>query len=61
MQADEDGLRRRIQAFDRCHTKEPLGLSDDELRSERLSGRYGLDAYAFFLENQGAMAHNTSR
>ena len=41
---DKDEVVRRIAAFDRCHTKEPLTLSDDELRAERLKGRYGLDA-----------------
>lgn len=30
----------RIRAFDRCHTKEPLDLTDDELRAERLESRY---------------------
>ena len=34
----------RIAAFDRCHTKEPLALTDDELRDERLRSRYGFDA-----------------
>ena len=39
-----DEIRRRIAAFDRVHTKEPLTLSDDEIRSARLKERYGLDA-----------------
>ncbi len=37
-------IARRIQAFDRCHTRTPLTLSDDELREQRLGERYGLDA-----------------
>lgn len=42
--ADKDAVRERIRAFDRCHTKEPLTLSDEELRDERLRERYGFDA-----------------
>lgn len=30
----------RIAAFDACHTKQPLSLTDDELREQRLQGRY---------------------
>ena len=37
-------IARRIAAFDRCHTKKPLALTDDELRDERLRSRYGFDA-----------------
>ena len=37
-------IAKRIAAFDRCHTKEPLALTDDELRDERLRSRYGFDA-----------------
>lgn len=40
----DEEIRRRIQAFDRCHTKSPLTLTDDELREERLRSRYGSDA-----------------
>ncbi len=40
----EDEVVRRIRAFDQCHTRTPLTLSEDELREERLRGRYGLDA-----------------
>ncbi|WP_165047004.1 MULTISPECIES: type II toxin-antitoxin system RelB/DinJ family antitoxin [unclassified Adlercreutzia] len=36
-------VARRIAAFDACHTKEPLALSDEELRNLRLRERYGLD------------------
>lgn len=36
-------IARRIAAFDACHTKEPLALSDEELRDLRLRERYGLD------------------
>lgn len=39
-----DDMRERIAAFDRCHTKRPLALSDDELREARLRERYELDA-----------------
>lgn len=35
---------RRIAAFDACHTKKPLAMTDRELTEERLSARYGLDA-----------------
>ena len=45
--APSDFLTRRsmrIAAFDRCHTKKPLALTDDELRDERLRSRYGFDA-----------------
>ena len=41
--SDEE-IERRIRAFDRCHTREPLVLTDAELREERLRERYGLDA-----------------
>lgn len=34
----------RIAAFDACHTLEPLTMTDDEVREERLGSRYGLDA-----------------
>lgn len=37
-------VARRVQAFDRCHTKKPLALTDEELREERLRERYGSDA-----------------
>lgn len=43
-EADKGAIRERIRAFDRCHTKEPLTLSDEELRDERLRERYGFDA-----------------
>lgn len=41
---DKDELRRRIEAFDRVHTKRPLAMTDEELREARLKDRYGLDA-----------------
>ena len=41
---DEDELRRRIEAFDRVHTKRPLAMTDEGLREARLKDRYGLDA-----------------
>ena len=40
----ERDLSKRIAAFDRCHTKRPLALSDDDLREARLKERYELDA-----------------
>uniref|UniRef100_A0A7C9JR10 Translation repressor RelB n=1 Tax=Muribaculaceae bacterium Z82 TaxID=2304548 RepID=A0A7C9JR10_9BACT len=40
----EDEVVRRIRAFDQCHTLRPLTMSDEELREERLRGRYELDA-----------------
>ena len=38
---DEEEIKRRIAAFDACHTKQPSGLSDEEIREERLRERYG--------------------
>ena len=43
-ESSEADIVRRIRAFDCCHMKEPLSLSDDELREERLEARYGSDA-----------------
>lgn len=43
-EVSEDEIERRIRAFDRCHTREPLALTDVELREERLRERYGFDA-----------------
>ncbi len=40
----QDEMIRRIAAFDSVHTKQPLTLTDEELRDERLRSRYGLDA-----------------
>ena len=37
-------IKRRIAAFDECHTKQPSGMGDDEIREARLRDRYGLDA-----------------
>ena len=37
-------IRKRIAAFDRCHTKQPITASDEEIREERLAYRYGPDA-----------------
>lgn len=34
----------QMRAFERCHTKAPLSLTDDELREERLKARYGTSA-----------------
>lgn len=40
----KEEIKRRIAAFDECHTKRPSGMSDDEIREARLKDRYGLDA-----------------
>lgn len=37
-------IAKRIAAFDKCHTKRPLSMNDDELRAERLANRYEVDA-----------------
>lgn len=37
-------IAKRIAAFDACHTKAPLTLSDDELREQRLRERYAATA-----------------
>lgn len=37
-------IRRRIAAFDACHTKHPSHMTDDEIRAARLRDRYGLGA-----------------
>ena len=37
-------VRRRIAAFDACHTKRSTGMTDDEIREARLGERYGLGA-----------------
>ena len=36
-------IKEKIRAFDRCHTKKPITMTDDEIRAERLRGRYGID------------------
>ena len=41
---DAEELRRRVEAFDRVHTKRPLTMTDEELREARLKDRYGFDA-----------------
>lgn len=41
---DKDEVLKRIKAFDACHTKKPLTLTDDELRAERVKERYEIDA-----------------
>lgn len=40
----KEEVRKRIAAFDRCHTNAPLTMTDDELREERLRNRYEADA-----------------
>lgn len=42
--ADKEHVRKRIAAFDSLRARRPSGLSDEELRDERLRSRYGLDA-----------------
>lgn len=37
-------VKRRIAAFDACHTKRSSGLTDEDIREARLRDRYGLDA-----------------
>jgi RHH-type rel operon transcriptional repressor/antitoxin RelB len=37
-------LEQRLAAFTRFHTKQPLALSDEEIRAARLGDRYGIDA-----------------
>lgn len=39
----QEEIRRRIAAFDACHTMGPA-LSDEEIRARRLEERYGIDA-----------------
>lgn len=40
----KEEIRRRIAAFDACHTKCSSGMTDDEIREARLRERYGLGA-----------------
>lgn len=40
----KDEIKRRIAAFDACHTKNPTGLTDAEIRELRLKERYGSGA-----------------
>ncbi len=40
----KEEAHKRIAAFDRCHTKVPLTMTDDELREERLRNRYETNA-----------------
>lgn len=37
-------VKRRIAAFDACHTKRSTGMTDDEIREARLRDRYGFGA-----------------
>lgn len=34
----------QIAAFDRCHTKKPISLTDNEIRDARLKDNHALDA-----------------
>lgn len=40
----ESEILRAVTALDALHTKEPLTMTDGELRSARLKDRYGIDA-----------------
>lgn len=40
----KEEIRRRIAAFDACRTKRSSGMTDDEIREERLRERYGSGA-----------------
>lgn len=42
-QDSREVIAKRIAAFDACHTKKPLTLTDEEVRAARLGERYGLD------------------
>jgi RHH-type rel operon transcriptional repressor/antitoxin RelB len=37
-------LARRLAAFKQFHTKQPMNISDEEIRVMRLEERYGIDA-----------------
>lgn len=37
----KEEIRRRIAAFDACHTKRSTGMTDEEIREARLEARYG--------------------
>ena len=41
---NRDEIKRRIAAFDACHTKRSSGMTDEEIRDARLRDRYGLGA-----------------
>lgn len=40
----KEDVQNRIEAFDRCHTKVPITMTDEELRELRLRDRYDFDA-----------------
>ena len=40
-ESSEADVTWQMRAFEHCHTKVPLSLTDDELREERLKARYG--------------------
>lgn len=40
----KEEINRRIAAFDACHTKRSAGMTEDEIREERLRVRYGSGA-----------------
>lgn len=41
--SSEQDIAKKVSAFDRCHTKKPLNMTDRELRMARLKERHGLD------------------
>lgn len=41
---DAEEIKRRIAAFDACHTVRSTGMTDEEIREARLEDRYGLGA-----------------
>ncbi len=40
----KEEIRRRIAAFDACHVKRSIDLTEEEIREERLRVRYGSGA-----------------
>lgn len=40
----KEEIGRLIAAFDECHTKRPINMTDDEIREARLRERYGSGA-----------------
>ncbi len=41
---NKEDIKKRIAAFDACHTKRSSGMTDDEIREARLRQRYGSHA-----------------
>jgi len=36
-------IKRRLQAMDRLHTRQPVRMTDDEIRAARLKEKYDID------------------